>query len=145
MMKRYRNPSARHYRIEERIEAGIVLSGQETKAVKTRGIQLNQATVQFNQGEAYLVNAVIAPYQFARSEDYNPSRSRKLLLRKSQLAWLLKRKKAKLTIIPLACYNKAGWIKVLLGIGKRKKKIDKKRELIKKEEEKRVKKIMGMN
>jgi len=130
-MKRFVNRKARRYQILAKLEAGIVLSGAETKAIKTRGIQLGEALVQIRGGEAFLVNAVIPPYRFAAHANYDPKAPRKLLLKKTQLAWLISKRKEKLTIIPLACYtNKRGWIKIQLGLGRIKKKAERKRELI---------------
>ncbi len=138
-MKRYLNPRARHYSIQSKLEAGVVLTGAEVKSVKTRGIQLGGALVQIKEGEVFLTNAVIAPYTFARQPDYEPGSPRKLLLKEKEIAQLLTQRKKKLTIVPVACYNKRGWIKVQLGIGKLKRKKDRKRELIKKQTEKDIK------
>ena len=139
-MKRFTNANARHYRIEGKLEAGLILSGGEVKEVRTRGIQLTEAMVQLKDGEAYLVNASVAPYQFARTEAYDPKRTRKLLLKKGELSQLISKRRQGLTIIPLACYTKSGWIKILLGLGKKRKKVDKKRELIEKQARKEIKK-----
>lgn len=145
-MKRYLNPRARHYYISSKLEAGIVLSGAEVKSVKTRGIQLGGALIQVINQEIMLTNAVIAPYAYAHQPDYEPTQPRKLLLKEKEISWLITQKKKKLTIVPIACYTKRGWIKVQLGIGKLKKKKDRKRELVKKQTEKDIKKqIKGMN
>ena len=139
-MKRYTNRQARNYQIKAKLTAGVVLSGAETKAVKTRGIQLEGAIVQVKNGEFFLANAVIAPYPFATGRDYNPRQTRKLLLKKKEIVWLAARRREKLTIIPLACYTtKRGWIKIQLGLGRIKKKREKKQELIKREERRRIK------
>ncbi len=139
-MKRYSNQKARFYQIRSKLEAGIVLTGAEVKSIKTRGIQMGGALIQVKGSELFLTNAVIAPYAFARQPDYEPGSPRKLLLKEKEIAHLLTQKRKKLTIIPLACYTKRGWIKVQLGIGKLKRKKDRKRELIKKQTEKDIKK-----
>jgi len=141
-MKKFINHQAkRRYHILAKLEAGIALSGAETKSVKTRGIQLQEAVVQIKDGEAFLVNAVIAPYPYARNEDYDPRRPRKLLLKKSQLAWLISKRKEKLTIVPLSCYtNQRGWIKVEIALAKAKKKVDRRREIKEREIKREIKK-----
>ena len=133
-MKKIINKIAkRKYSIGETLEAGVVLTGAETKAIKTRGIELRDAFVRTKGSETFLVNAIIHPYPFARREDQEPSRERKLLLKESEIKRLLGIRKAKLTIIPLACYTKGRWIKIQLGVGRRKGKKQRKRDLIEKE------------
>jgi SsrA-binding protein len=126
------------YEILEKLEAGIVLSGSEIKAVKTGKANLTGSFAIIRNNEAYLLNLSIAPYQpkninFA----YIPDKTRKLLLHKKQIAYLLSKKKQKnLTLIPLRMYNKNGLVKIELGLAKGKKKFDK-REALKKKEIKR--------
>jgi len=142
-MKRRVNKNAyRLYWIEKKLEAGIVLTGAETKAVRTRGVELRDALVRIKEGEAYLVNAVIHPYPFARLEDQDPSRERKLLLNQGEIKKLMELKKRKLTIVPLACYTKGRWIKVQLGIGRRKSKRQRRRDLIAQQEKRKLKKFI---
>ncbi len=139
-MKKIVNKNAyRQYDIEDKIEAGIALTGAEAKAIRTRGIQLKDAFVKIINGEPYLINAVIHPYPFARQEDQDMDRRRKLLLKESQIKKLIEKKGQKLTIVPLACYTKGRWIKILLGIGKRKTKQKRKQELIEKEIDRKIK------
>ncbi len=134
-MKKIVNKNAyRLYRIEAKLEAGLVLTGPEVKAIRTRGIDLKEALVRVKEGEVFLVNAVIHPYPFARPEDQQPSRERKLLLKEAEIKKLLEYKKRKLTIVPLACYTKGRWIKIQLGIGKKKSKKQRKQDLIAREE-----------
>lgn len=138
-MKRYLNKNAyRHCRVLEKIEAGVVLTGAEAKAIRTRGIELRDALVRVKDNEAFLVNAVIFPYPFARKEDQQPSRERKLLLAKGELKKLMAIKRRKLTIVPLACYTRAHWIKILIGIGEIKGKKQRKQDLIEKEIKKKL-------
>jgi SsrA-binding protein len=127
------NPSARHYQVFDKVEAGIVLTGGEVKSVKKQGVVLKEAFVQMREGEAYLVNAHIANYQFVKDRVYDPKRARKLLLGKKQLTVLVSKKKQGLAIIPLVCYNKHGWIKVQIGTAKKKTKYEKKKSKIEKE------------
>jgi len=125
------------YHILETLEAGIVLEGAEVKSVKLGQINLKGAYVVINNNEAFLINASIAPYKMARQESYDPRRSRKLLLHKKQINYLLGKTKEKgITLLPLKVYLKKGLVKIEIGIARGKKKYDK-REIIKKRESER--------
>lgn len=126
------------YNILETFEAGLVLKGYEVKAIKTGRISLKGAYVIIKDDEAYLINAHVSPYQPKNiPEDYDPNRSRKLLLHKEKIKSLIgKSKERGLTLVPIKVYTKKSKIKLEFGIGRGKKKIDK-RELIKKREVKR--------
>ena len=133
------NRKAYHdYQILEKYEAGIVLEGHEVKAVKTGKISIIGSYVRIDGGEAFLAGATISPYQPKNTpKNYNPQRTRKLLLNKKEIAGLIgKSKERGLTIIPLRVYNRKGKIKLEIGLVKSRKKGDK-RELIRKMEEKR--------
>jgi len=100
--------------------------------------------VVLRDAKALLINANIPPYQPKNvPEDYNPSRSRKLLLKKKEIKYLIgKLKQNGLTLVPLKVYTKKGKIKLEFGIAKGKKKVDK-RELIKKREvEREIRRIL---
>ena len=127
-----------NYEILEKIEAGIVLTGMETKAVKTGKANLAGSFAIIRDNKVSLINCSIAPYQPKNLNFiYNPDRTRKLLLNKKQIEHLLgKIKQKNLTLIPLRMYNKHGLIKIELGLAKGKKKFDK-RETIKERESKR--------
>jgi len=141
-MKRIVNKNAyRLYRISNKFEAGIALTGPETKAIRTRGIELKDALVRIKNGEVFLVNAIIHPYPFAWLEEQQPTRERKLLLKEAEIKKLIELKKRKLTIVPLACYTKGRWIKIQLGVGKRKSKKQRKQDLIEREEKRKIKKF----
>jgi SsrA-binding protein len=128
------------YQILEKIEAGLVLIGQEVKSIKSGRISISGSYVVLRNNEVFLIGANIPPYQPKNiPADYNPERSRKLLLKKSEIKHLIGKVKQKgLTLVPLRVYNKRRKIKVEFGIAKGKKKADK-RELIKKREFKREK------
>jgi len=129
-----------NYDILEKFEAGLVLQGQEVKSIKSGRITLAGSYVVLKDEEAYLLNANIPPYQPKNvPKDYDPSRLRKLLLKKSEIKYLIGKSQQKgLTLIPLRVYTKKGKIKLEFGIGKGRKKTDK-RELIKKREFEREK------
>ena len=126
------------YEILETLEAGLVLKGHEVKSIKAGHISLKGAYVVIKGNEAFLINANVPPYQPKNMpEDYNPDRTKKLLLRKQEIKSLIgKSKERGLTLVPIKVYNKKSKIKLEFGIGRGKKKMDK-RELIKKREIKR--------
>ena len=84
-MKKILNRKAKfNYQLGERIEAGVVLTGAEVKSAKLGQVSLNESFARIdNKGEVWLLNAHIHPYQFAGNENYEPTRSRKLLLKKT--------------------------------------------------------------
>ncbi len=126
------------YDILEKIEAGLVLTGQEVKSVRGGHVSLKGGFVTFHDSDAYLINVHIPKYSFAGAlPGYNPERSRKLLLKKKEINYLRgKAQEQGLTIVPLSVYDSASHVKMQIGIGKGKKKWDK-RESIKKREVKR--------
>ena len=123
------------YEILETFQAGIVLIGTEVKAIKTGHISIKGSYVVIKDNEFFLIGANIPPYQPKNApKDYEPERLRKLLLTKSEIKHLVGKIKQKgLTLVPLKVYSVKGKIKILFGIGKGKKKFDK-RETIKKRE-----------
>lgn len=126
------------YEILDTYEAGIELYGFEVKAVKTGHINLTGSFAAIKNNEARLLNATIPPYQPQNAPTgYDPTRSRRLLLHKSEIKELIGKAAQKgLTIVPLKVYTKRGRIKVLLGLARHKKKADK-REVIKRREAER--------
>lgn len=123
------------YEITEKLEAGLVLSGQEAKSAKTGGLTLHASFARISGEQAELLNAQIKPYKFAGPlPAYDPARTRRLLLHKAEINKLAGRTSEKgMTLLPLEAYVKKGRVKILLGLGRSKKKIDK-RESIKKRE-----------
>ncbi|MFA9288963.1 MAG: SsrA-binding protein SmpB [Weeksellaceae bacterium] len=126
----------RSYEEIETLEAGIVLNGGEVKSVKAGNIRLEKAYVKIVDGEAYLMNAEVAAYQFTRAQDHEVNRKRKLLLHKKELLRLNTKLKSagNLTIIPLACYNKGRHIKLQIALARgrsdlKKKKLVKARDI----------------
>ncbi len=121
------------YQILEKLEAGMVLIGQEVKSIKLGRMSLKGAYVVLKDQEVFLIGANVPPYQPKNTPaDYVPTRSRKLLLKKIEIKYLIgKHKQAGLTLVPLRVYSKRGKLKLEFGIGKGLKKADK-REIIKK-------------
>jgi len=121
------------YQIFEKFEAGIVLSGQETKSAKLGRFSIIGSNVLIKNNEAWLINSEINPYQKNNAQNYDPKRNRKLLLRKKEIKYLIGKLNQKFMLIPLKVYLKNNFIKLELGLVKPRKKYDK-REVIKKRE-----------
>lgn len=134
------NKKAWHeYFIEEKFEAGIVLTGTEVKSLRMGRGNLNDAFAQFREGEAYLNNLHISPYDFGNRENHDPDRLRKLLLHKKEIAKLFGRiREQGYTLIPLRLYFKNGMVKVELGLAKGKKLYDKREDLKKKDHQREI-------
>lgn len=123
------NKKARHdYEVLDTLEAGLVLTGPEVKSLRLGRAALKDSHVVITtEGTAKLVNAHISPYQFARLDDYDPTQSRPLLLKKSQIEHLRGKLQQKgISLIPLKIYLKRGRFKVELGLVRGKKQFQKK-------------------
>ena len=119
------------YEILDEVEAGMVLEGREVKSLRLGRGSIVDAFVRITDGEAYLVNANIPGYTFADLTDYDPLRTRKLLMNKKELEALdSKMKSGKLNLVPLKIYPKGRVLKVLVGLARGKKQYQKK-EVIK--------------
>lgn len=116
--------------ILEHFEAGIKLTGAEVKAVRAGQADLTGSFVKIVGLEAYLLNANIFPYEYARPQGYEPRRTRKLLLHKRELiAVKSKMEGQNLTLVPISLYTTHNLIKLEVALGKPKKKVDKRRDL----------------
>lgn len=126
------------YHILETFEAGIMLSGAEVKSVKSSQISLKGAYVTTSNNEVSLINVHISPYKFANQKNYDPTQTRKLLMHKKEINYLIGKLNEKgITILPLKVYVKRGLIKIEVGIARGKKEYDK-RETVKKRESDRT-------
>jgi len=119
----------REYEAIEALEAGIVLSGAEVKSIRGGGIKLDGAHVKILSGEAYLVGAHISPYKFARNDDYEPQKSRKLLIKKKELLkWQIKMHGGGgLTIAPIALFSKGPYLKLEIALARGRKDLEKRK------------------
>jgi len=134
------------YQILETYEAGIELKGYEVKSIKTGRINLAGSYAVLKNNQVWLINADVPPYQPKNTpSDYDSKKSRRLLLRKTEIKGLIGQIQEKgLTLVPLKVYTKNRKIKIEIGLAKSRKKVDK-RELIKKRESKKeIKETMGM-
>ncbi len=116
-----------NYELIDRFEAGINLYGGEVKALRAGHADLSGSFVKIIGSEAYLVNAKIFPYEYARADAYDSNRTRKLLLHKKEIIALkAKMDGSNLTIVPVSLYNTHNRIKLELALAKAKKKFEKK-------------------
>lgn len=124
------NRKARHdYQIEDELVAGVQLTGPEVKSLRHKSGSLNGSYVRLVGGEAYLLGAQISPYQFADNRDYDPKRSRKLLLQKKELAQLETLQQQRRELVPLQFFLTGRRIKLKLGIGRGLKQYEKRQKL----------------
>ncbi|MBI2100872.1 MAG: SsrA-binding protein SmpB [Candidatus Vogelbacteria bacterium] len=128
------------YELLDKFEAGLELIGLEVKSIKAGRINLASAYVLVRDGEAYLVNADIAPYQPVNTPlDYDSRHHRRLLLTKREIAKLaVASNEKRLTIIPVRVYSKARRIKIEIALARGKKKYDKREATKKREAERQI-------
>lgn len=126
-----------NYHILERIEVGIQLLGGEVKSIRGGRVDLSESFAKIINGEVFLVNALVPRYEAASAQGYDPQRTRKLLLHKNEVSSLIGKLSGSGTaLVPLSAYIRNNIIKVELGVGKAKRRVDK-REVIKERDEKR--------
>ena len=129
------------YEISETLEAGLMLSGQEVKACRAGHVDLRGSYVSFSNGKPILKSAKIMKYQFASQlEDYAPGHDRPLLLKKTEIQRLNALTSEKgITIIPMEM-RLGRYIKVLLGVARGRKTVDKRARIKERDMERRLKK-----
>jgi SsrA-binding protein len=122
------------YEILKKFEAGVVLSGAEVKSLRNKSGSFVGSFVKLLGGEAFLLNAQITPYSFADNKDYDPKRTRKLLLNKHELKELeeITAQKGK-TLVPLAFMLAGNKIKLEFAVGRGKKAYDKRADIKKRD------------
>jgi len=118
------------YDITERLVGGLALSGPEVKSIKAGHASLKGSFIALRDGEAYLTNAHITPYQYAHEKDQaDPTRNRKLLLHRRELEQLVAHKQSGLSVVPTALLLAGQLIKLEIGIGRGKKRYDKRQSI----------------
>lgn len=141
------NKIARHeYYILETYECGIVLSGTEIKSIRQGKINIKDSFCTIRNGEVFVHNMHISPYEKGNIFNKDPLRTRKLLLHKNEILKIqMELKKKGLTFIPLRVYFKGSKVKVEIGIAQGKKLYDKRQDIAKRETEVRLNKLMKQN
>ena len=140
-----KNPVAKHnYTIIDTLETGIVLTGTEIKSIRNGKVNFKDSYAGFKNGELYIYNLHISPYEFGNIYNKDPLRDRKLLVNKRESFKLFGQIKQKsYSLIPISLYFKGNFVKVELGIGKGKKLYDKRQDIAKRDAEIRMRKQMA--
>jgi SsrA-binding protein len=124
------------YEIEERFQAGIVLAGSEVKSMRAGKVDLGDAYVSVERGEAWLKQMFVAPFAQASAFPHEPRRSRKLLLHAREIAEIHEAlARGGYTAVPMRLYFDKGRVKVEVGVGKGKKTYDKRAAIAKRDAE----------
>ena len=134
------NRKARYdYTIEDEYEAGIVLTGTEIKSIRKGMLNLKDSFAKIEDGEVFLYNMHISPYEQGNRYNHEPERVRKLLLNKNEIMKMLgKIKKEGYTIVPLELFLSNGFAKIEIGLAKGKKLYDKREAIAKKTQERNI-------
>lgn len=136
-----RNRRASHdYHLEATYEAGVVLRGSEIKSVRANRINLQEGFVQERDGELWLMNVHISPYEQAGVYGYvDPMRPRKLLLHRKEIAQIISRMRERgYTVVPTMIYLKRGRAKIEIALAKGKRQYDKRADLAKRDSERQI-------
>jgi SsrA-binding protein len=139
------NRKALHdYFVEDTLEAGMVLTGTEIKSIRAGKVNLREAYARVENGEVWLLNCHIAPYDQGNRYNHEPTRRRKLLLHREQIDRLVGRVQEKgLTLVPLRMYIRNDVAKVALGLVRGKKLYDKRDTIAKRDAEREVEREMA--
>ncbi|MBM7582687.1 SsrA-binding protein [Caldicoprobacter guelmensis] len=134
------NKKARHdYFIEETYEAGIVLAGTEVKSVRQGNVNIKDSYAVIKDGEVFLYNMHISPYEKGNIFNRDPLRTRKLLLHRREINKLTGYVQQKgYTLVPLKVYLKRGWVKIELAVAKGKKSYDKRQSIAKRDAQREI-------
>lgn len=138
------NRKARHeYDIIDTVEAGMMLKGTEIKSIRDSRINIQDGFASVENGEIYLFNVHISPYEAGNRYNVDPMRKRKLLMHQDQIKKLNREiQQAGMTLVPLRVYIKNGFAKVLIGLAKGKKQHDKREDLKRREQERDIDRAM---
>lgn len=138
------NRRATHdYFIDERYEAGIVLTGTEIKSIREGRVNLREGYARVLNGEVYLTGVHIAPYEQGNRYNHEPLRDRKLLLHRNEIAELVGRVKQRgYTLIPLQLYLKNGRAKVEIGLARGKHQYDKRESIARRDAQREIERAL---
>ena len=142
-----KNPAARHnYTIEDTLETGIVLSGTEIKSIRNGKVNLKDSYANIKNGELFIYNLHISPYEHGNIYNKDPIRDRKLLANKKEINKLIGLiKQQSYSLVPISMYFHGNFVKVEVGIGKGKKLYDKRRDIAKKDAERKIEQALKNN
>lgn len=139
-----KNPVAYHnYTINDKLEAGIVLTGTEIKSIRAGKVNLKDSYVSIKNNEAFIYGMHISPYEHGNIFNKDPLRTRKLLLNKREINKLLGLTTQKgMALVPIKLYFKNSFVKLELGIGKGKKLYDKREDIAKKDAQRKIQRTL---
>lgn len=131
------------YHLDERFEAGMVLTGTEIKSIRNHGADLKRGYARPRSGEIWLLDVHISPYEQGNRENHEPERPRKLLLHKREIAKIERALQEKgVTLIPTRLYLKDGRAKIEIAIARGKKQYDKRASLAKKDAQRQMERAL---
>ena len=139
------NRKASHdYFIEDTYEAGMVLTGTEIKSLRAGKANISDAFATIRNGEAFIHNMHISPFEQGNiNNPKDPTRARKLLLKKAEIAKLIgKTKQEGYTLVPLKVYIRNGYAKLLIGLGRGKKLYDKREAAAKRDAQRDIQRAL---
>lgn len=132
------------YTILDSWEAGVILQGEEVKAIRTRGMDMSGSYISPRGNTLYWVSATISRYAHSSNPQYDPKRERKLLLRQQEIERIFKALQTKgVTLIPLEGYFSHQRFKLKIGLGKGKRQFDKRETIKKRETEREIQHTVG--
>jgi SsrA-binding protein len=132
------------YHLTDKWECGIQLQGSEVKSMRNGGVQLKDAYATLTEGEVWLHNMHIAPYQHAPREGHEPERPRKLLMHKREIERLIGKIQQKgLTLIPTRVYFKGPYAKVEIALARGKEQRDKRRAIKEREQKREIERALS--
>ena len=131
------------YELLDSFEAGISLTGSEVKSLRAGGATLGEAFARYKNGEVWLEGMHIPPYKQASYNNHDPLRSRKLLLKKREIAEIQKGlERQGLTLVPTRLYFKDGWAKLGISLARGKKRYDKRQDQAKKDAKRQIERAL---
>lgn len=131
------------FHLEDRFEAGLVLQGTEIKSIRAGQVSLQRGFVQPRNGELWLMETHIAAYEHGNRDNHDPKRPRKLLLHRREINKIIEALELKgLTVVPTKLYLKGGRAKVEIALARGKKKYDKRQDIAKRDDERRVERAL---
>ena len=131
------------YHLEDRYEAGLLLMGTEIKSIRAGRVNLKEGYVQPRDGELWLTNVHIAPYDPAGGRGHEPRRPRKLLLHRREINRLISRVQERgYTIVPLRLYLKGGRAKVEIALARGKRQYDKRQTIAKRDAQREIERVL---
>lgn len=130
--------------IEDTYEAGIELKGSEVKSLRTHGCSIQESYAGQHGGEIFIIGMYIPPYEKASIDKQDPVRTRRLLLHRDEIDRIItKTTQRGYTLIPLKVYFRQGWAKVEIGVARKRKKGDKRRKKLERQQKREIDRELG--